>query len=319
MKLDELYSAFDHALNQEFDVVPEPAKLYKPVKYIMHLGGKRIRPLMALAAYRMYKETLDPRVIGLAVGIEMFHNFTLIHDDIMDRAPLRRGKPTVHLKWNEATGILSGDLLQIQVYQKLTRLGSLELLEAFNRMAIELCEGQMKDMEFEDMGFVDNVQYLDMIRQKTAVLLGFSLQSGAKLAGSNAEDSQKLYDMGIHLGLAFQIMDDYLDVFGESAQVGKKIGGDILERKKTYMWNAMWSSLNTSQKNHLEQVLESDDEGQCIEEVKQLMLDTGASEEALKTAKSFSDKAHALLDHLKPPGDKNYLYEILSLLKARKA
>ena len=172
-KLQELQHKLQSSIEAMSSISGSPDALYEPISYILSLGGKRIRPAMVLASYKLYEEVISDEVLELAQAVEMFHNFTLLHDDIMDRAEIRRGKATVHKKWDEPTAILSGDLLQIKVYEKLTHIGHSEILKLFNKMAIELCEGQMKDMQFETTKNVSNEDYLDMIRQKTAVLLGF--------------------------------------------------------------------------------------------------------------------------------------------------
>ncbi|HEX8059445.1 MAG TPA: polyprenyl synthetase family protein [Cyclobacteriaceae bacterium] len=215
----------------------EPKSLYDPIKYIMKLGGKRLRPTLVLMAYRLYRE--DPSGIMMyALGVEAFHNFTLMHDDIMDNAPLRRGKPTVHEKFGVNTAILSGDVMLVKVYEMFTSLPDSQLREVltlFNKTATEVCEGQQIDMLFEDLKSVSEQDYLNMIRLKTAVLLGFSLELGAILAGAPQEDRKALYDFGVNIGMGFQLMDDLLDVYGDQKKFGKTVGGDIVSNKKTYL------------------------------------------------------------------------------------
>lgn len=215
----------------------EPAGLYAPIAYTLSLGGKRIRPALTLMACNLYTDELE-NALKPALGIEIFHNFTLLHDDIMDRAALRRGKPTVHLKWNDNTAILSGDVMQIAAYQLMTAAPAPVLkpvLELFSRTAVEICEGQQYDMEFENREVVSAGEYIEMIRLKTAVLLGCALKTGAVIGGADDEDAQNLYAFGENIGLAFQLMDDILDVYGDEKTFGKKIGGDILCNKKTYL------------------------------------------------------------------------------------
>ncbi|HWA35450.1 MAG TPA: polyprenyl synthetase family protein [Cyclobacteriaceae bacterium] len=214
-----------------------PASLYEPIRYIMALGGKRLRPLLTLLSYALYKNDAE-RIVKYAVAVEAFHNFTLLHDDIMDKAPLRRGKATVHEKWNVNTAILSGDVMLVKVYDMLLDIGPSKLqdvLALFNQCASEVCEGQQWDMEFESMSRVTEAQYIAMIRQKTAVLLGFSLELGALLADAAAADRGILRQAGIDLGLGFQLKDDLLDVYGSKKKFGKQIGGDIIANKKTFL------------------------------------------------------------------------------------
>ena len=219
-----------------------PKGLYAPIEYVLSLGGKRLRPVLMLMAYNMYKEDVDA-ILPSAVGLETYHNYTLLHDDLMDRADMRRNKPTVHKVWNDNTAILSGDTMLVLAYQQMTQSDSAhlkEVLDIFNKTALEIGEGQQYDMEFETRDDVTEDEYIEMIRLKTSVLLAASLQIGAVLGNASAEDASRLYDYGIQLGLAFQLQDDYLDVYGDEAQFGKKIGGDILCNKKTYMLiNAM--------------------------------------------------------------------------------
>jgi geranylgeranyl diphosphate synthase, type II len=214
-----------------------PQSLYDPIHYIMALGGKRLRPLLAMLSYSLYKA--DPKkIVKYATAVEVFHNFTLLHDDIMDKAPLRRGKPTVHEKWNTNTAILSGDVMQVKVYDQFLDLdGKLlkEVLKAFNQCATEVCEGQQWDMEFESITKVTEQQYIEMIKLKTAVLLGFSLELGALLASAPAKERKALKQFGINIGIGFQLKDDLLDVYADKAKFGKQVGGDIIANKKTYL------------------------------------------------------------------------------------
>lgn len=315
-KLKELLTELEPAI-AEISLQPgSPRAVYEPIRYILGLGGKRIRPAMVLAAYKLFNEHYSPQVIQVAQAVEMFHNFTLLHDDIMDRSPMRRGQQTVHIKWDEATAILSGDLLQIEVYEKLTEVGNLPVLKLFNTMARELCEGQMNDMQFEQMDSVSNDEYLHMTRQKTAVLLGFSLQSGALLGGASAEQSQKLYDLGISLGLSFQLMDDYLDSFGETAKIGKRIGGDILEKKKTYLWNEMWTKIGNAERMEINS-LYTEPENEIITIVKSHMEQTGANAATLALAEHYSRQSLETLAQIKTTGDQSYLLEIVQMLAGR--
>lgn len=214
-----------------------PASLYEPIRYIMDLGGKRLRPMLTLLSYSLFRDDVK-RIVPYALAVESFHNFTLMHDDIMDKAPLRRGKATVHEKWNTNTAILSGDVMLIKVYDLFLSLeaGQLkEVLASFNKCAAEVCEGQQWDMEFETTDRVSEKQYLDMIRLKTAVLLGYSLELGAILANAPEDDRRALRDFGTLIGTGFQLRDDLLDAFADPKKFGKQVGGDILANKKTYL------------------------------------------------------------------------------------
>jgi len=222
---------------ENLDWEKEPRGLYDPISYVLSLGGKRIRPAFALMACNLFSDDLQP-AIAPALGLELFHNFTLLHDDIMDRADIRRGCPTVHAKWNDNTAILSGDVMQIVAYQLIAKTPAKylkQVLDLFSKTAIEICEGQQYDVDFESRDEVTADEYLEMIRLKTAVLLGCALKTGALIGGAGKEDAERLYDFGINIGLAFQLKDDLLDVYGDEAAFGKKIGGDILCNKKTYL------------------------------------------------------------------------------------
>lgn len=215
----------------------EPQGLYAPIAYTLSLGGKRVRPALTLMACNLFSDDLTP-AIQPALGIEIFHNFTLLHDDIMDKADIRRGKPTVHKYWNENTAILSGDIMQILAYVLISEAPAAHLkkvLDVFSRTAIEVCEGQQYDMDFENRETVDADAYLEMIRLKTAVLLGCSLYIGAIIGGANENDARNLYQFGVNIGIAFQLKDDLLDVYGNEENFGKKVGGDILCNKKTFL------------------------------------------------------------------------------------
>jgi geranylgeranyl diphosphate synthase, type II len=216
-----------------------PHSLYEPIRYLMALGGKRLRPMFTLLSYSLYSYRDDVRqVLPYAIAVESFHNFTLMHDDIMDRAPLRRGKTTVHEKWNSNTAILSGDVMLIKVYDMFLSLDPQPLktvLPAFNTCAAQVCEGQQWDMDFETTLRVSEKQYLEMIRLKTAVLLGFSLELGAILAEAPLSDRNALREFGTSIGIGFQLKDDLLDAYADPKKFGKQVGGDILANKKTYL------------------------------------------------------------------------------------
>lgn len=222
---------------QSIKYTQEPQTLFDPIEYILSLGGKRIRPALALMACNLYKDEVED-AIPVAMGIEIFHNFTLLHDDLMDKADMRRGKPTVHIKWSDNTAVLSGDAMLIEAYKEISKVRPEYLrpiIDLFSTTATEICCGQQLDMEFEQRMDVSTAEYIEMIRLKTAVLLACALKEGAMVAGAAETDTNHLYDFGINIGLAFQLKDDLLDVYGDSETFGKRIGGDILCNKKTYL------------------------------------------------------------------------------------
>jgi len=232
----------------------EPAELYDPISYILSLGGKRLRPALVLMSADMYGYDLV-KALPQAIGIELFHNFTLMHDDIMDDAPLRRGKTTVHEKWDTNIGVLSGDALFVKAYQSIVETDPKHLpalMELFNQTALEVCEGQQYDMNFETQENVSMPSYLKMIKFKTAVLLACALKSGALIANASFDDQQNLYDFGIHIGLAFQLMDDILDVYGDQIDFGKQIAGDILCNKKTCLYIKAYEKADDEQRKVLD-------------------------------------------------------------------
>lgn len=215
----------------------QPKELYEPISYLMALGGKRMRPLLVLMGYQLFKEDIK-KALPAALAVETFHNFTLMHDDIMDNAPLRRGKATVHEKWNNNIAILSGDVMLVEAYKLLCTLDKevlADVLQLFNKTAVEVCEGQQFDMNFETQTSVVIAAYIEMIGLKTAVLLAASLQMGAIIAGAPTADARHLYDFGKYMGIAFQLQDDLLDVYGDPDKFGKQVGGDIISNKKTYL------------------------------------------------------------------------------------
>lgn len=226
----------------------EPAGLYEPIRYILSLGGKRIRPVLMLMAYNMWKDDVES-IMSQALGLETYHNFTLLHDDLMDKSDLRRGNPTVHKKWNDNTAILSGDTMLILAYKL---FGQNEAYKDFIDATLGVCEGQQYDMEFENRNDVKEEEYMEMIRQKTSLLLGYALKIGSTLAGASKEDAELLYSFGEKMGLAFQIQDDILDVYGDTKVFQKKLGADIVDNKKTYLLINALNLANPTQKAELE-------------------------------------------------------------------
>ena len=236
INIQKLFSNIEDEIGH-LELGSTPNSLYDPLYYIMSLGGKRIRPLLTLLSYSLYRDNFQ-HILKPAIGVEVFHNFTLMHDDIMDNAPLRRGKTTVHEKWNPNIAILSGDVMLIKAYELLLHSEEASVkhvLKSFNTCATEVCEGQQLDMDFEKRDDVSEEEYIEMIRLKTAVLLGFSLELGAILAGAPTEDCEALRDFGINIGIGFQLKDDLLDVYADKANFGKQVGGDILANKKTFL------------------------------------------------------------------------------------
>ena len=237
----------------------EPRALFEPIGYTLSLGGKRVRPLLCLLACRLYSDNIAT-ALPIARALEVFHNFTLLHDDLMDKSPIRRGQPTVYRKWNDNTAILSGDAMSIEAYRSLEGIENPQLLfkvlPFFNKMAIEICKGQQYDMDFEECEHVSVAEYIEMIRLKTAVLLGAALRLGALAAGAYDSDAQILYEVGQALGLAFQIQDDYLDVYGDEKTFGKPIGGDIMNGKKTLMLLYTQAKLERDDRAELDRLMQ---------------------------------------------------------------
>jgi geranylgeranyl diphosphate synthase, type II len=307
----------------KIDLIKSPEELYLPVDYCLKNGGKRVRPLMALLACDMYDGDID-QVMGPALGMEIFHNFTLMHDDIMDQAPMRRGVLSVHKKWNTNTAILSGDVMFALAIQNisLTPLQHLKtILDLFNKIVIQVCEGQQYDMNFETTDKVSEEDYLKMIRLKTAVLPAACLQAGAIIAGAPEKDTQLLYEFGENIGMAFQIKDDWLDCFGDEESFGKKSGGDIIANKKTWLYIKAFALADSDQNKQLKDAftnrLASNDEK--INVVKNIYLDLKLNELALERMEVYYKKAFDQLDKVKLPKDKKKdLAEMATALFDRK-
>ena len=286
----------------DFPLGKEPKGLYAPIRYILDLGGKRLRPALTLLVADVYGNN-EKEAMYAAAAIEVFHNFSLIHDDIMDNAPLRRGVATVHEKWNTNTGILSGDAMLILAYRLLEYYeGDIfkKLMTLFNQTAIQVCEGQQYDIDFEKKAVVTLDEYITMIRYKTAVLVGAAMQMGAYIGNAPERDAAIIYEFGINLGLAFQIKDDYLDVFGTPESFGKQLGGDIIENKKTYLFLTTMELLDkkaATQLLHLYSISPSEPQ-QKIATVKSLMQSCNADKKALETIEAYTEKALTLLKDL---------------------
>ncbi len=297
-----------------------PKSLFEPISYILALGGKRVRPALALMSYNLYKDDVQ-KAMPTAMAVEVFHNFTLLHDDLMDKADIRRGKPTVHIKWYDNLAILSGDAMLIEAYKELCKIDAKylpECLDIFSKTATEICCGQQLDMEFESREDVTLDEYIEMIRLKTAVLLGGALQMGAVVADASKDDIDNLYKFGIDIGLAFQLMDDLLDVYGDSASFGKRIGGDILCNKKTYL---LISALqNQAEKDNLLSWINKEqfDEEEKIKAVTAIYNRIGVKERVEAVVQQYYDKAiEALQDVKVDEAYKKELYDLAKMLKIR--
>ena len=294
----EIVSSHFKALSFE----KEPKNLYEPIHYILSLGGKRLRPVLTLMATEVFN-TDCKKALSAATAVEVFHNFSLIHDDIMDDAPLRRGNETVHEKWNINTGILSGDAMLILAYQyfeeyepKVFR----ELAKLFSKTALEVCEGQQYDVDFETRDDVTIAEYLKMIEYKTAVLVGAAMKMGAIVAETSEENKNLIYDFGLNLGLAFQLQDDYLDAFGDPETFGKQVGGDIIENKKTYLYLKAFEFAAPSDKQQLTQLfsIHLEDNFEKINTVKNIFNTSGASSATKQAIQYYTLKAFETLQKI---------------------
>ncbi len=310
-RLSNLYEAYrlEHAFTGN------PETLYQSMQYIMDLGGKRIRPLLVLMAAESAGGSAE-EALPLAHAVEVFHNFSLVHDDIMDQALVRRGQPTVHERWNTPTAILAGDNMLVLAYECWNRYsgaGKLQAFETFTATAKAVCEGQQKDMDFASQDQVGIPDYLGMIEQKTAVLLGCALQMGALSAGLDLEESRLYYQLGCSVGLSFQMIDDHLDSFGTQAQTGKRLGGDIAEGKKTWLY--LRSAQISNEVNRLFAELEDEDR---IQAVRSLWVEQGLDVGLMELAESYHQEAQAHLAALKAKGrDVQALIALCEWLLAR--
>ena len=285
-----------------------PQGLYEPIAYELSLGGKRIRPVLMLMAYNLYQDNVDA-ILSQAAGLETYHNHTLLHDDVMDKADMRRNKPTVHNVWNENTAILSGDAMLILAYRLMADCPKdklADVLRVFTETTMEICEGQQWDMEFETRMDVKVEEYIEMIRLKTSVLLAAALKIGGMLGGASDEDAQKLYDFGVKIGLAFQLQDDWLDVYGDPKVFGKNIGGDILCNKKTYMLITALEEAGEEQRAVLEGWLAAHDyvPAEKIAAVTALYNEIGVGKRCQEKAEALNAEGFGILDSINLPEER---------------
>lgn len=276
-----------------------PAALYEPIRYTLSLGGKRMRPLLVLMGCDLFGGKIDDAV-SAACGIEVFHNFTLLHDDIMDKAPLRRNQPTVHARWNPDVAILSGDTMFVKAYQLMMQVDDKilrSILNLFNTTAIEVCEGQQMDMDFEKISDVSAEQYMRMISLKTSVLLACSLKTGALIAGANIEDANHLYEFGKNIGIAFQLQDDLLDAYGDKEKFGKQVGGDILANKKTLLYLKALELANDETKKRLETIYSGKTSLKGVEKIEKVKIVFDSLEIKKHIIKTISDYHNLAIKH----------------------
>lgn len=313
-ELNQLSEDFNQYLSKKIKV-KDPVNLYQPIKYILDLGGKRIRPLLVLLATDLFESDYK-NAFPAALAVEVFHNFTLIHDDIMDSALLRRGKPTVHHKWNENIGILSGDAMLIQAYSFIEEYPDdiyRKIMKVFNKTAMEVCEGQQYDMDFEQLQEVSINQYLDMIKLKTSVLLASAFEIGAIIANASDNDRKNIYNFGLNLGLAFQIQDDYLDTFGDEKSFGKKIGGDIIENKKTFLYLMALQNSNSEDQLLLKALYKNDDDIAKIKNVSKFFKDKQIPDLTQKSIELYTNQAFSFVDKLSLSSEKKEILKNLGL------
>lgn len=301
--VEQIQESFESYL-QALDYSRQPDELYAPIRYVLSLGGKRIRPTFLIMAYNMFADDIE-RVFDIAAGMEIFHNFTLLHDDLMDKADMRRGKTTVHKKWNENTAILSGDGMLVLAYRYLVKSGKdlNRILDIANETFTGIMEGQQYDMEFESRDDVTEAEYIEMIRLKTSVLLAACAQMGALMGGASEDDAGLLYEFGENIGLAFQLQDDLLDVYGDPAVFGKKIGGDILCNKKTDLYINAYRLASESEREELDRwaAYDGDDPQSKIDGVRAIYDAVGVRGISEKLIRSYFDDALKKLDQVHLP------------------
>ena len=299
MNLENYKSVFLEYLNQRIKV-KEPVNLYQPISYILQIGGKRLRPILCLKACETFSGSYQ-KALPASLSIEVFHNFTLLHDDVMDHADIRRGKKTVHKKWNLNTAILSGDAMMILAYQFLENYTGnryKEIMLIFNRTALQVCEGQQYDVDFETRDDVKIDDYIKMITYKTAVLLASSLQIGAIIGNAGVKDADNMYLFGLNLGIAFQLQDDYLDTFGDANTFGKRIGGDIIENKKTYLFLKLKEVITAEDAKLLERLISLKDEQEKIDGITALFVKYDVPELVLAEIKKYTEIAYRCLEEI---------------------
>ncbi|MEL6917087.1 MAG: polyprenyl synthetase family protein [Bacteroidota bacterium] len=308
--IEHYRSAFVSCLETKIGT-KEPKNLYEPITYILGLGGKRLRPVLTLMTTEIFGKSYK-EAMNAALAIEIFHNFSLVHDDIMDDAPLRRGKVTVHEKWDINTGILSGDAMLILAYQLFEDYDDLtfkNLAKLFSKTALEVCEGQQFDVDFETRDDVTIPEYLKMITYKTAVLVGAAMKMGAIIAGASINCQNSIYDFGKNLGIAFQLQDDYLDAFGDPETFGKQVGGDIIENKKTFLYLKSLELSSAMEKRELEQLfsIRPKETSEKIRAAKGIFVDSGASKLVKKEIERYTKEAFDILKVLDISDDKKAL------------
>ena len=303
MTLKAYKQSFENSLENSISI-STPKNLYSPINYLLSLGGKRLRPILTLMSADIFGKN-HSKAIDAALAIEIFHNFTLMHDDIMDSAPLRRGKATVHNKWDVNAGILSGDAMMIEAYRALENYSDPlygKLNRLFSKTAIEVCKGQQYDLDFETQSEVSQDEYLEMIRLKTAVLVGCSIKMGAIIGGANEIDSKYLYDFGVQLGIAFQIQDDYLDAYGKLESFGKQSSGDIIENKKTILYHQAMKNGSSEERKALKNWFSYDtteiNQDEKIKAVKAIFDLTGSSITSKDLVIKYTQSAFKKLDKL---------------------
>ena len=299
---------------EEKIVLTEPKNLYDPILYILQLGGKRLRPVLTLMTTEIFG-TSHKKALDAALAVEVFHNFSLVHDDIMDDAPLRRGKETVHEKWDLNTGILSGDAMLILAYQLFENYENdtfRKLAQLFSKTAIEVCEGQQYDIDFETRNDVTIPEYLKMIEYKTAVLVGAAMKMGAIVAEASEKDATAIYDFGRNLGLAFQLQDDYLDAYGDPETFGKQVGGDIIENKKTYLYLKAYENSSQENQESLQHLfsIQPEDTAEKVEAVMEIFNESKAPEAIKGAIKTYTVKAFEVLETLNIKAEQKQLLKV---------
>ncbi len=320
--IEQLRDIIKAELNKQ-EYVEEPYSLFEPIKYIMEDGGKRLRPVLTLMAYNLYRDDIE-KALKSAIGIEIFHNYTLLHDDVMDDAELRRGRQTVHKKWNSNVAILSGDAAAITAYKYIETVEDSYLrfvIDGFNQVAMDVCKGQQYDMDFESRTDVTVEEYIQMIYLKTSVLIAGSMRHGALIAGAPEHEYNALYDFGGYLGLVFQLQDDYLDVYGDVKEFGKSIGGDIICNKKTYLLIKALELAGDKDKALLNEWLKKKqfDAAEKIKEVTDIYNRVGVREAAMAKIGDYLEKSRGALEKIEVPEERKiHFREMIDFIGGRK-